>query len=154
MPRTRDHVSSDEHICHSVEVAKPEELTPLGRRIETERIKLDLSKPDVGGHWETYEKIVTGRNVERRTIRRAFTRLGWDPDSLDDVIAGGDPRPLQATSKPLAAPESDIVVVIERMGEYVEGVAGLTDEEWQVVRMYVDRGKRRLRERASGDNNV
>lgn len=132
-------------------------MTPLGIKIEARKDARGLSKVEIAGHWETYEKIVTGRSVDRRTLRRAFTRLGWDPDSLEDALAGEDPRPLAEQGVAPPVPDSDtdgLVVVVERFGEFVDGFVGLTPDERRIVLDYLERGRKRRRARALPDNGV
>lgn len=124
-------------------------MTPLGRRIDARKDELGLSIHAVARHWSTYRKMITGGGgVERWVWRRAFAALGWDPDSVSDALAGGEPRPL----RPPADAERDLVGAFEDAGAIFDGFAGTTDEERRIVLEILERGRRRRRAQAGGDN--
>ncbi len=141
-------MSSDEQIWHPGQV-RDEDLTPLGRKIEARKDERGLSQRDIAKHATTYRKLVTGGDLERWVIRRAFVTLGWDPDSVPDALAGGEPRPL---NRPSADTESDIFYAFEDPLGVFEGFAGITDEERQTVLEILNRGRSRLRARLAKDN--
>lgn len=132
---------------------RDEDLTPLGRKIEARKDELDLTQRDIARHASTYAKLVTGDggNVERRIWRRAFLALRWDPDSVPTALAGGEPRPLKLQARTDA--ERDPIYAVEDAGAVFEGIAGATADERRIVLEILERGRRRLHERADRDND-
>lgn len=141
-------MSADEQIWHPVLVVRDEDLTPLGRKIEVRKDEMGLTQRDIARHASTYQKLVSGPAgaVERRTWRRAFLALGWDPASVPAALAGGEPRPLGADA------ERDPIYASENPLGVFEGIAGATEEERRIVLEILERGRQRLRERATRDN--
>ena len=120
----------------------------MGRLIDDRRKALDLTQREVARHSVTYGNLIAGRSVKRETVERAFRRLGWDPDSINDVLAGGNPRPLANSST-----DSEPIYAFEDGASLLEGIAGNTPEERRTVLMILERGRRRLRGDPQVDNS-
>ena len=122
----------------------------LGDEVRRRRKLLKLTQADVaergGPSIATIGALETNRadGLSRRS-RRALERvIEWEPGSVDDVLAGGQPRPLEvagaqspaAASQDVAAPErfalAERVLEIKRtLARHQEDMTGPAREELQ-----------------------
>lgn len=125
----------------------PDEMTPLGRRIHARKDERGLSIVQIAKHHVTYRQMVMQNKGEPRTWRRAFSALGWDPDSVPAALGGGEPRelvdrPAEAPPQP-PTPEGDPATAFEVGGAVAAGWPEMTDNERRAINDVVDALHRR-----------
>lgn len=89
---------------------------------------------------------MAGRAVKRETVRRAFRVLGWDPDSVQDVLDGGDPRPLSGSKTDQmrsSDTEGEVRVAFEVGGRVVSGWPAMSEEERKTISDLADQALKR-----------
>ncbi len=66
----------------------------VGHLIRSRRAELDLTQDDLGVSKAVASALENGRQTSysTRTLARVARALGWTPDSIDRILAGGDPQ--------------------------------------------------------------
>lgn len=144
-------MTSGDLIWHAVAMPTEDAITParqrLGRLIEDRRESLGLTQRDVAPHSVTFGNLVAGRPVKRETLRRAFRALGWDPDSVQNVLDGGNPRPLSGSpNDPMRSSdtEGEVRVAFDVGGRVISGWPAMSDEDRQRIIDAVDEAYKRM----------
>lgn len=85
--------------------------------------------------------------MKRETLRRAFRALGWDPDSVQNVLDGGNPRPLSGSpNDPMRSSdtEGEVRVAFDVGGRVISGWPAMSDEDRQRIIDAVDEAYKRM----------
>jgi hypothetical protein len=125
----------------------------LGEIAEQRRRELNVPVTKVLKSRETWLRVVAGKPVADSTYRNVEDSLQWERLSIDDVLAGGDARPVREPDADPEAQRWDRLAYITTTGELISGLAGNTPQEQAQVLELLELGRRRLEERRRRENN-
>lgn len=100
-------------------------------------LRLDISQKQAGDMIGlsdlTWRKMEKGEKVAQRTYYRAGQVVGWTPEDVDNILAGGDPPEVEQLADPrdtrIALLERRVNVLIERVEEMAAAIRRLDGQE-------------------------
>lgn len=68
---------------------------------------------------QTWANVERGERVSERTVAAVDGAVRWEPGSAQDVLQGGEPRPLPDTRQPGAVSIDDVLSALDRMEQRI-----------------------------------